>query len=402
MGYVYLVGGSPGQVTRDLSGGTAVLSYITRFFSFTKIGHVLTTQTGIANSQSMSPLQILTTFYERDIVKYFRIAIIFPIVLVYTLYQAIFKKIKPDIFLSIGLFLFSFLIPVNVVVDFGFRLNLYFYCIVLLCVAAMIDRLFGKLSKVISNSFVLVVAAALAIVQLSGGNYSNLPVPTPVNDRKTWDFFANNASLATWVDKHIQPDEKILIELRDGNILHILTAGNRHFETINTCIGEASFQPAKSCTPPYISLWIYKGATDPDNPRDTLLGISETSLISTIREKNVKYILVSPSIYSLYYYLIVHPDFKEIGIIGHVAIFRVIAPVQFISSYPNVKWETCVGKGTPEYLKNLNETYPAGYETRLRDQFEPWMGLSRQDMTTFENWQGCEFKSVYPGTYTLP
>jgi hypothetical protein len=247
----------------------------------------------------------------------------------------------------------------------------------------------------------LVVASYLVFLQVSGGIEITFFTGPKIN-QQTLGYFDTYTTTAAWVDAYIKPDEKILINLRDGNILHILTKGNRTFEDINTCIGEDSFVPAKSCTPPYIAFWIYKGTTDPDDPRDVMLGISETALISTIREKDVKYVIVTPKLYYLFYYLKALPDFEEVAHLNDNVIFRVIHPAQPISSYPDVKWETCVGAGIPEYLKNLHEIYPARYETMLRDQFEPWMGLSRQDMTAFENWQGCEFESVYPGTYALP
>jgi len=116
----------------------------------------------------------------------------------------------------------------------------------------------------------------------------------------------------------------------------------------------------------------------------------------------VKYVIITPKLYYLYYYLKVHPDFQEVANIDDKVIFRVISPVQPISSYPNVKWETCLGKGTPEYLKNLEQAKPARFETLFREQLEPWMGLSRQDVTAFENWQGCQFEVVFPGEYLLP
>jgi hypothetical protein len=208
--------------------------------------------------------------------------------------------------------------------------------------------------------------------------------------------------MAAWVDMNVKPDENILIFLQNANVLHILTAGNRTFSDINTCIGEISFVPARRCSPPYITFWINKGTENPDNPRDLISGISEPGFISAVRENNVKYVIVTPRLYYLYYYLKIHPDFEEVIRLGNSVVFQVIHPVQPISSFPNVKWETCVGMGTPEYLKNLQEIYPARYEAMLRDQFGPWMGLTRQDLTVFENWQGCEFDSVYGGkSYTL-
>jgi hypothetical protein len=42
---------------------------------------------------------------------------------------------------------------------------------------------------------------------------------------------------------------------------------------------------------------------------------------------------------------------------------------------------------------------PASYATRLRDEIGPWMGLSAEDLLSFENWRGCEFSADFPGGY---
>ncbi len=140
---------------------------------------------------------------------------------------------------------------------------------------------------------------------------------------------------------------------------------------------------------------------DPDNPRDVLMGISEPLLLSSIQEKNVKYIIVTPRVYSLYYYLKIHPDFEQAVILGKFAVFRIKNRVESISAYPNINWSTCVGLGTSEYLTNLEKTDPARFEARLGDEIGPWMGLFRSDIKTFQNWQGCKFDSIFPGDYQL-
>lgn len=398
--YVYLAGGSSGQITRTLQTGINFLSYISRGSSVVDTAQS-TSLAGAAQSSVLSVLGILNTFYTRDILQFFKIAILFPISVVFLLYQAVVRKTKPDIFIALGLFLYSPLILVQAVVNFGFRQNLYFYCIVLLCMAVMLDRLFGKLaSKELSNAVVVIVAMSLICIQLSGGNYS-FPKTVSLNNPGKLPYLSTYREAAAWVDEHVKPDMKIMIPSRDGNFFHILTAGNRQFEVLNTCMGEVSFSAAEKCRPPYISFWVYKGTTDPNEPRDFFQGISEPTLLSKIREKSVEYVFVTPSIYSLYRYLMIHPDFEEVDIIDNIAIFRVIHPVHPIVDYQNVEWETCIGRGTPEYLKNLKATDPARFEMRLRSQIEPWMGLNSQDLEAFMNWQGCQFDVVFPGSYHI-
>jgi hypothetical protein len=113
-------------------------------------------------------------------------------------------------------------------------------------------------------------------------------------------------------------------------------------------------------------------------------------LISAIREKDVKYLIVKWEVDALYSYLKSNPSFKEVVMLGDTVIFHVIPPVNPLSAY-GMKWETCIGKGTPEYLMNLRQSNPASYETKLHQILEPWMGLSREDLIRFEDWQGCQF-----------
>jgi hypothetical protein len=399
-GYVYLAGGSSGQITGTLQTGMSLLSYISRGSSLADVGQSTAPQAG-AQSSIMSFLEILSTFYTRDILRFFKIAILFPVSIVFLLYQAIVRKTKPDIFLALGLFLYSPLILVQAVVNFGFRQNLYFYCLVLLCVSAMLDRTFGKLSfKEFSNAVVVMVAFSLICIQLFWGKY-DFAKPVPIENVKTLPFLSTYGEVADWVDKHVTLETKLMIPRWEGNYLHILTPGNRQFEIIHTCLGETDFSPAIKCIPPYISFWVYRGTTDPNEPRDFFQGISEPVFLSAIRDKNVKYIFVTPSIHSLYRYLVVHPDFVEVDIINNIAIFRVIRTVHPIADYQNVEWEFCIGSGTSEYLENLKETDPTRFEMRLRRQIQPWMGLDRQDLEAFMNWQGCQFEVNFPGSYTV-
>jgi hypothetical protein len=399
-GYVYLAGGSSGQITGTLQTGMNFLSYISRGSSVVDTGQSSPLPRA-AQSFILSVFEILNTFYTRDILQFFKIAILFPVSVLFLLHQAIVRKTNPDIFLALGLFLYSPLILVQAVVDFGFRQNLYFYCVVLLCLAAMLDRLFDNLpSKELSNALILTVALSLICIQLSGGNYS-FPKTVSLKTPEKLPYLGTYQEAAAWVDKNVKPDMKIMIPSREGNFFHILTAGDRQFEIIRTCVGETDFLPAIKCTPPYISFWVNRGTTDPDEPRDFFHGISEPVLLSAIREKHVQYIFVTPSIHSLYHYLILHPDFEEVDIIDNIAIFRVINTVHPIAEYQHREWETCIGRGTPDYLKNLKKTDPARFEMRLQSQLGPWMGLNRQHLEAFMNWQGCQFEVDFPGSYNV-
>jgi 4-amino-4-deoxy-L-arabinose transferase-like glycosyltransferase len=404
MGYVYLAGGSSGQITGTLKTVINFTSYISRGLPLASAGQ----NTAIQEEATKNPSIIagffdtLDKFYTRDIQRYFRLAIMFPTALAFILYQAVGKRRESDIILALGFLLYTPLILVQTIVNFGFRQNLYFYCITLFLIAVMLDRIFDHLtSKGLSHALVMTVAASLIFIQFPWG-VDIFPKAAPVKNQKTLDYLSNYQEIATWVDEHVKPDEKIMLPSRESNYLHILTSGNRQFATINTCIGEVGFSPAEKCTPPYISFWIYKGTTDPEEPRDLLQGISEPVFLSTIRKRDVKYVFVTPPVYSLYYYLKLHPDFEEIAIIDNIAIFRVIRFVQPISNYPNLEWTTCIGKGTSEYLKNLKNADPLRYKMKLQDLIEPWMGLTKKDLEAFINWQGCQFEVGFPGSYSLP
>jgi hypothetical protein len=369
---------------------------ITTFLAggFAALGRTPTDPSGL------SLLGTLQTYYARDIGLYFKPAVLFPIALIYTAYQALWRKSTKDVFLLLGLLLFGSLIPIQVVYNFGPRMDLYLYIIVLILIAAMLDRALGALPRTVSP--VLMLLAVVTVVWTEIQYSPPLQLLTPQLLRKPVEYYPAYMPTAQWVMKNVPPRDKILMNLRDSEVLHFLTNGNRHFEILNTCVGELAFFPAQRCKPPYISFWIYRGATDPDTPRDALFAISEPSLLSTIGSRDVKYVMVTPQVYSLYFYLKAHPAFQEVAKLSDSVVFRVIAPVRPISTYPNVKWETCIGEGTPEYLKNLRLEKPAAYEARLRDQIMPWMGLSRQDLMRFENWQGCQFPAVYPNAYELP
>jgi len=398
--YVYLVGGSPKQVAGDLSIGISIIS---RFLSHPMTSPSQPVPAVATQSYSMTISKIFVTYYTRDIAPLFRIAPFILLSLAVTLFYAIVKKSKSDVSLIAGLLLFSATIPIQVVANFGFRQNLYLFIIGLICLAAMLDRIFSRfLSGTHPNLLTTAVAACFVFVQVSGGNY-NLREPVPVLNSETVDYFGGYQRLATWIDENIKPNETILVDEREGDILHILTHGNRRFEFINNCRGEQWYMwPAVPCSPPYISFWIYVGKTNPDDPRDILSGISEPMLITSIRENDAKYVFVSPGIYSLYYYLKIHPAFEEVIQLHNIAMFRVRQPVQPISAYSGIHWTTCVGEGTPEYLKNLEQTAPARYEARLQNEIGPWMGLTRQDLESFQNWKGCTFPAIFPGEYTLP
>ena len=296
MGYVYLAGGSPGQVAGDFKSGIASLSYFSRSYPVTNTGAVLPPQAAGTQSRLLSILGIFDKYYWDDIASVFNIAILFPIALIFILYLAILKKVKPFIFLGLGLLLFTPLIPVQVGVDFGSRYNLYFYIIVLISIVAIVDEILNLLpfSRKDINFLVLIVTASILFWHASTiGSY--LPDPHPVTNQETLDYFDDYARIAAWVDQNIKPDEKILVNLREGEVLHILTSGNRTFDVLNTCLGEDSFIPAIPCTPPYINFWNYSGATDPNATRNKFLGISEPALISTIRNASIENVTLAVS-----------------------------------------------------------------------------------------------------------
>jgi hypothetical protein len=399
MGYIYLVGGSYGQVMGDFKLASSLISRFSNIFSGEPSSAELSTTP--RGRYSMSIVQIVDTFYNRDISRFFRISVVFIVGLAFTLCNAVFKKSKADLFLLSGFLLYGYLIPVQVVMNFGFRNNLYFFIVGLLCVAAMIERLSLKLSyKPVSLFVAFLVTGSLLYIQISEGNYFR--EPNPVSNSETMDYFSSDyQSLANWVNDNVSPDEVILMSEREGNILHILTDGNRRFEIINTCRGENSFWPAVKCAPPYISFWIYNSLDDPDAPRDFLDGISEPVLIEKVNKMNVKYVIVTPRLHSLYSYLKTHPGFEEVLVVDIFPIFRVISPVQPIASYDDIKWETCLGEGTSTYFINLAETNPMRYEARLREEIIPWMGLSRDDIEVFKSWQKCQF-GRFTGEYQWP
>jgi len=341
---------------------------------------------------------MLRLYYQRDIAGYFSLAFIFPITLVYMAYQAVWKKTRPDIFLGIGLLLFTILIPIQIVANFGPRHNIYLYVIVLIGSAAMLSRFLRGLPEMVSNVALAIIVSVIIWVQVQNhppntDYFPPLKVFTPALFEQPLNFYAQDAETAAWVDQHIHPDERIMLSERHGNRLHILTTGNRHFEVFNTCVGELSRRPAERCMPPYISFWVYRGTTDPNEPRDRLQGFSEPWLISAIREKDVKYLIVKWEVDALYSYLKANPSFKEVVMLGDTVIFNVVPPVSPLSAI-GMKWETCIGKGTPEYLRNLRQSNSASYEAKLHQILEPWMGLSREDLIRFEDWQGCQFDTV--------
>ncbi len=362
MVYVYWSGGSQGQVLMDLSLGISFLSYIGR--SITNfIGGGFAAHGSTPGSQSvLSPLQIIRAYYGTHIAPYFRPAILFPVTLAYTAYQALWRRSRPDIFLGLGLLLFSSLIPIQVVTNFGPRVDLYLYIIILILVAAMLDRILHALPKPIS--IVLTPLAVVAVIWMEIQYSPPLQLFTPRLFNQPLKYYADYLPTAVWIKNNVRPDDKIIMELRDSEILDSLMSSNRHFKLLNTCVGELSFFPAQRCTPPYISFWIYKGVTDPDAPRDALFAISEPSFLSSIESGDVKYVIVTPRVYSLYFYLKVHPAFQEVAKLGDNVVFRVISPVRPISAYPNVKWDTCIGQGN----SRIPQEPPGGEAGGVRGQ----------------------------------
>jgi 4-amino-4-deoxy-L-arabinose transferase-like glycosyltransferase len=401
MGYVYLAGGSGGQITSDFDQGLSFLAKIGRSVSSLLTGNKITSIGADVQGADLSLIEILVRYYHQDIVPDFKyISLLFPISLIYSLYQAFWKRSRPDIFLGIGLLLFATLIPVEVIAGFGTRHNIYFYVVLLIACTAMLERLLS-LSTGKTLNLALAALAAGAIVWISV-NYSPAPLQlfTPTLFNKPIKYFTESAATAQWINQNIDPDANILVRDRDGNFLHVLTSGNRRFETLNLCEGEGSFLPAEACAAPYPLFWTDRGITDPNEPRDRLLGISEPWLISAIKEKAIDYVIVTPRVYVLYYYLEAHPDFQEVARLGSTVIFKVIHhPVQPISIYTNVNWEPCIGEGTADYLRNLKQERPENYNTKITNFFVPWMGLSRGDIESYQNWKGCVLDPVFPGEY---
>jgi hypothetical protein len=266
----------------------------------------------------------------------------------------------------------------------------------LIASAAFLERLF-KLSNRKLLNFTLAALAALAIAwSLVSSSTAPLQALTFKSFNRPVEYFTAYSATAEWIDQNVNPNSSVLVGDRDGNVLHILTSGNRKFETLNLCEGEASFQPAEACQPPYILFWIDRGITDPDEPLERFFGISEVWLISTIEKNAIDYVIVTPSTKLFYYYLDAHPDFEEVTRANGIVIFQVTHPVRSSSEIPQMGWETCIGAGTSEYLRNLKREKPGNYEAKLIEFFSPWMGLSRGDIENFENWQGCVLDLVLP------
>lgn len=394
MGYIYLAGGSPGQVTRDLSIGTNVLNYVTNSFSNTK--EIIANSADRVNRSSSIP-EILLKFYNRDIGNYFNYALLFLVGILFSIYHALVKKSKPAIFLICGLILFSSMIPANVINNFGARQNLYFYIITLICIAFFFDRIIN-LVKNFQLPLILLISSAMVFIQVSKG----IPQVSDFSThRNSFIYSFDYSETAEWIIENIKTDENILTSERESNYFHILTPENRVIYPILTCTGESSFYIAEKCSQPYISLWIYQGIKDPDTPRDFLSGISEDSLISIINEKNIDYIIVTEKIYSLYYYLNLHPNFEKVAVFRNAVIFKVKSPVQYISDYPKTNFITCIGIGTKEYFSNLKTKYPESYEAKFKSVYSPWMGLSTQDLDNIVNESDCLFNANFPGDFKV-
>jgi len=388
MWYVHSAGGSPGQVAGDFRQAFSLVSRFKNVFNNTN--NVNTNP----NSYSISIFQIFKIFYERDIVQFFKFAIVFPLGLGVLIYQSIIKKSRPDIFLLFGVLLFSYLIPSQVVVDYNYRTNLYFYIIGLLYLAVMIDRLSLKVGNKFAGALIAFLITGFLIYIQTAGVFFIISKPKLIsNSEKTMGYFnVDYQPLADWINENILPSEIIMMNSRDSNYLHILTDGNRRFEEIYNCSGEDRFSPASRCVPPYISLWIHNRSSDINFPRDSFLGISEPWIIENINENHVDFIIVTPRTFSLYQYLSLHPGFEFSAIVNDsFAIFRIVQPVKPISSYPDIIWNTCLGAEVPQYLQNLKQANPARYQYLLNNHIEPWMGLTDQDLDAFKNWQGCKF-----------
>jgi len=391
MGYVYLVGGTANQAAGDFEVGNRIIKEVLQSLYSTGDEQISTNKVITIEKTSPSLIQILKTYYQRDVVKNINPAPVLVIALFYSLYQAIFRKNQADIFLCLSLVLFGILIPEQVRVDYGERLNVYLYCVILIVSAAMFDRFFSKLPQRLSK-YMVILTSGLFVFSLASSGIFKDPNVVKATDPRSLDYFTDYANDAAWIDDNISPHETIIMPGREANALHILTTGNRQILLVNLCIGEDSFSPAEQCAPPYISFWIYKGATNPEVYNDFFRGISEPSFIREIQENKVNYVFVPFGYQGLYNYLSAHPDFEELLLLDNFIVFQINQPVKMISNYPSIEWQTCIGKSTPEYLRNLINNFPEEYETKLHEYAEPWMDLSAQDLETFMNWQGCFFE----------
>lgn len=400
MAYVYLVGGTLNQALGDFQRALSLISRFDNLFRPQLPSAELATA---STSVYSTPLpQILATFYNRDIVGLFKIAIFFPLALFFGAYQILRKRNMAYGFLIISILLYSYLLPTQVVANLGFRTNLYFFAAGILLIAAMFTQISGGMSnKRVGRILAFFNICALVVIQTLGGPYQMRKI-NPIQDARTMDYYKiEYAPMAKWINQNVPPDEAILMAEREGNILHELTDGNRRFEIISTCRGEYNFWPAIPCSKPYISFWIFGGITDSEKPRDILEGISEPIFLEKITKKGATYVIVTRGIFHLYYYLKNHPAFEEVARVETFVVFRVVSPPRPLSTYPNVRWGACLGDGTGEYFKDLKQNDPVRYASRLQDELEPWMGLSEDDVEAFINWQGCHFGN-FPGEYRLP
>lgn len=396
MAYIYLAGGPLIQAARDINQGLAVLSYIPNSIKNIFI-HNATTSQIVATDKSSSILKIFEEFYIKGIGYYFWYKVLFPITLLFILLRSIIKKNEASLILLISVFLYGFLIPSGVVVDFGPRQYLYFYIALLIGIVALIDFVVQKFPTFLSTFTVFIVILFLVTFQ-----YQNTGVldARRVKDSQTMDYFASDLEIANWIDSNIQLDEKILTVERQSNKFHILTKGNRQIFFIDQCKGISSHKAAKKCSPPYLFLWSNRGVIDPDQTRDKILGITETSLIDIINNEKIKYIILTPKIHFLSVYFYNSPSYEYVDQVDEYAIFRVKSIAYPYSEFDSKGWETCIGMGTPEYLSNLRNKKPSKYSLNLSTIYEPWLGLTDEYIQQLIQWKGCMFNSEYQGFYS--
>lgn len=387
IGYKFFFGGTAGQITRDFDIGSDLLSYFVNTLSKFSNKSVEPTNT-IATTQTISLTQVFSIFYKRDINNYFRFAPLFPIAILYTLFQSIKNKSKPDTLITYSLLLFSSLIPSGVVINYGPRHNLFFYIITLICLVSFIDRLFITLFKNRSVVPLIIFFTSLCTFQLMEHKPS---ISVFSSDQNNVKIFNGAKKVSTWINENIPQEENIITIGRSSNILHVLIKDNKPIYSINLCEGERTYGTLRKCEPPYLFFWTNRGRTDPNDARARLMGISEDSFIETINDKQIKVLIVPPDYLFFKTYLDMHKDFHMINSIDGHAIYSVDGIVHEFNYYSDTPWNTCLGKGTTEFLRKLTEEYPSKYQKLFRTQIFPWMGLSDDEIREYIHWQGCTF-----------
>ncbi len=383
--YKYIMGAEVSQLTLDFSIGSTILEYFKNAVS--TANSPLSTSQSIDRSSSVN--QLIQVFYIRDIQQYFSYAILFPASFLFLIYQTFFRKDERLIFLSLCLVFFSALLPSGIVINYGPRHYLYFYSLGIISIVAMLDWICSQIKKPFSTGFFFLLMASLIFFQMK----SFKPYGSDFSESyKSQNFFRASEPIVNWINSEIDENANILSVARTSNIFHFLASGNRNIFTVNFCYGEKSYSKVESCTPPYLFIWSHGERTDPNQPRDKLLGVTEESLLSTIFNNDIQYVIIPKQYDFISEYFVKNPAFIYLDdIYGH-KVFQVLQTQNIKELYVKNQIPTCLGKGTAEYLKNLIEFHYDKYQQKLKTQYIPWMGLSDTNIQEFAEWQGCTFE----------